>query len=675
MRGVLLAAVVLCALAAASPAQAKKVTADPNVSRAPVSQAQGRPDPRLARKITYQGGYKRLHTVAEELTKQTGVTIRAGDNKQDWRVRDIPVIVCVKDMPLGKLLQVIAGCGHVQLMRETIAAEKDAKSTYRFYRSKTKQDDIQGQLDARAEANKKLAAWAWDTLVAYSIMPDASADIPTSEGAFSKIDGTQVRLVADLLASLGADVRAKALSGEQVSVQIGADPSSPALNAIYKYALAQPYYYSKERRVQEPTEAERGTSFVAMKIHRRESPAHDAGFGFSVHGVPITFTDSNGHEVRYTGEWETSPVALVQSLADVKKLNIAPPPDSCSILEAEDAYPDAKFRRLKFYDLLLLRQKADLASLPVDKYGNQTLGAMLTKLSKDACLNIIAEDFNTAIERGRPTYRVAGILEATVGGLLKDLTTWSHSWFLDADDNVLVGWASDWHKHHAALVPESLVEGIHAKLEGEGAEIDDVVPLVDLTLVQLQEWFGNTHDFPGGAMSLISDKAGFAVWRLYSALSPEDRQLVKSEAGLALAKFDPEWISQFLAHAEKGIGDVGDQTSSPSQTAAERVLRDPEQISRFIMTWQTLPLRSWPIGVPEGATVYTDEFVPGPAGPKKHNYAIGLELSRDDAMRSPPSERIGVRDFPLFRLAFPVFTVEREAELRKKAESNAAGKK
>jgi ABC-type molybdate transport system permease subunit len=62
-------------------------------------------DPRLSQKITYDSGYKRLHAVIEDIARTSKVSIACGQSTKDWRVRDIPVVVCVKDMPLGKLLQ------------------------------------------------------------------------------------------------------------------------------------------------------------------------------------------------------------------------------------------------------------------------------------------------------------------------------------------------------------------------------------------------------------------------------------------------------------------------------------------------------------------------------------------------------------------------------------------
>ena len=54
----------------------------------------------------------RLKTVIEDLSSTTGVKISCGKTKDDWRVRDIPVVVCVKDMPLGKVLRAIADATH-----------------------------------------------------------------------------------------------------------------------------------------------------------------------------------------------------------------------------------------------------------------------------------------------------------------------------------------------------------------------------------------------------------------------------------------------------------------------------------------------------------------------------------------------------------------------------------
>ena len=117
----LIAVVLLSSAAATQRAWGEKITVDQNTpeARSATEERSSKVDVRLAQKVTYEGGYKRLHNVAEDLSAITGVKIRAGRSSKDWRVRDIPLVVCVRDLPLGKLLHALADCAHVKLAAET----------------------------------------------------------------------------------------------------------------------------------------------------------------------------------------------------------------------------------------------------------------------------------------------------------------------------------------------------------------------------------------------------------------------------------------------------------------------------------------------------------------------------------------------------------------------------
>ena len=128
----------------------------------------------LERKITYEGGYERLHVVVGHLSEMTAVKLRCGYNESDWPVRDIPVVVTAKDMPLGKLLRSIADATHVQVVAQR-ARSSDGKETlaYRLYRTKQGQEAITGALEARERATRELGKWAWDALASLSAVPES----------------------------------------------------------------------------------------------------------------------------------------------------------------------------------------------------------------------------------------------------------------------------------------------------------------------------------------------------------------------------------------------------------------------------------------------------------------------------------------------------------------------
>lgn len=630
-------------------------------------------DSRLAQKVAYQGGYKRLHAVAEELSKQTGVTIRCGSSARDWQVRDIPLVVCVKDMPLGELLRTVADCAHVEFASEKIANANDDETAYRLYRTKKQQEDITDALDAQTEANLKLATWAWDTLVAYAKMPDASADIPTTKpDGWTSVDAAQIRAVAETLADLGPENREKALAGEQVSAKIGASPKSAGLRNVYEYALAHDGDFMMGTR-QTPTESERERSMIALRITRRDQPTSSGGFGFYVYGVPVKMAgrDDGFH---YMDTWNTNPVLLAKVLASTKKLKFAPPPDSATGIDVPESFPRSGFKPLDKDDdwkLPMLQQSVNL-KLSEDEKERLWPPNVLVALAKATGMNVICEDFFS--HRVDP-WRTVSISPNTKTSAAQVLQAASKKkrrilWYLNEESNLVAGWSWQWRKRHQALVPESLVARIHDKCAADGAELDDLVPLFDLSREQVSEWFCETPDF----MSLETDVlgGGIAMWRIYGSLTAEDKLLAKSDAGLPLAKFDANWLVRFFAQvkeeAEARTISFRMPGESPRQAPIDHYTTDSKLISSL-----TMRVRPQPSGgmciirlVDERGEVTRNEYRPSPSIPEKHSYKISLETSKDpDLDLSSTWSGVG----------FPLYTPQRETQLRKKAESNSEEKK
>ena len=88
-----------------------KVTTDPN---APGAAAVAKDDDetladlRLTQTVTYNESRKAVSAILAELTKSTGVTLKAGLNGRDWQVRDRKMSIFAKDVPLGELMGSIA---------------------------------------------------------------------------------------------------------------------------------------------------------------------------------------------------------------------------------------------------------------------------------------------------------------------------------------------------------------------------------------------------------------------------------------------------------------------------------------------------------------------------------------------------------------------------------------
>ena len=191
------------------------------------------PDDRLAQKVTYTGGYKRLHAVADELSATTGVTIRCGNDANDWQVRDIPVFVHVKDISLGRLLSSLADAAHVQLTAEqTGSGETDKRLRYRLARTKKGEQELSNPMEQKAEAETKLAVWAWDALAAYGNAPNLP--LPKSSPGMT-CGPEQIRLVSRIFASMTAEQKQRAFDGWSLKLRMK-DPQGSLLKELFRLA-------------------------------------------------------------------------------------------------------------------------------------------------------------------------------------------------------------------------------------------------------------------------------------------------------------------------------------------------------------------------------------------------------------------------------------------------------
>lgn len=639
-------------------------------------------DPRLAQNVTYQGGYKRLHAVAEELTKQTGVLIRSGSSSRDWRVRDIPLIVCVKDMPLGKLLKTIADTAHATFAIDKSSSAIDGKPIYRLCRTQQQQDEITKALDARTEANRKLALWAWDTLVAYAKMPDASSDIKAAKTSIEQgkasgmgivlagapvVDGTSTRKLAKALAALGSDGRTRFAAGDEINMWVR---NNPAVSALYDYAIGRPMVrdatIEQPSEPLQPTDAERAEAYFAVKLVRQEGQSDEGAFECQIYGIPIG-DDSTGRSSTY---WVAAPVRCARALAAVEKLHLTQPPDTKAAFEPDKQLPSPNFKLLAKdtdYNVEPLVAKITL-ELPKTSAMSNTRGELLAALCKASGLNIVCEDF---VSQKLPDYWLFpgdAARAGNAGYVLKTMALRGDVvWFFDSDSKLVIGWADNWRKHHNALVAESLLAGIRARRESRaGAELDDVVGLWELTTDQIQEWISETPEWTG---IYFGNGATAAMWRLYNRLSPEEKSLANSADGLPIASLGVESVMKLYNQTKRETEEASlagwCSEEEPHTKLRRQYFSDANLAGKLVLNVEATPMDywlSWTIsdyGYAEPSAVR-----PGPNLPSKHSYEIRLtNPTLDDDMLNLRTE---------WGVPFPLFTPEREAELVKKSEVKEA---
>ncbi len=112
------------------------------------------PDSRLDKKITLDFNHVKLEDLVNGLGKYSGVTIKAGTNERDWKVREQRLTIHVKEMPVGTVLDKITSLLGFYLSREG----KDKEWSYVIWQDKKSRDLEAEMLNAEKEAEAQRIA-------------------------------------------------------------------------------------------------------------------------------------------------------------------------------------------------------------------------------------------------------------------------------------------------------------------------------------------------------------------------------------------------------------------------------------------------------------------------------------------------------------------------------------
>lgn len=639
MRCVALAVILLSLFGAAGGCAAGKITVDPNATPKVTASAPAQwADERLGEKITYSSGEKRLHDVVDELTKLTGVEVRAGYNAKDWQVRDIPLVVAARGLPLGRLLKAIAESTHTLLACKTAG---NGKPTYRLYRTGRMQQEINAYLRTQHETALADAGWAWDAMVGFS-----------KSEAGRKHDGERDLMVAKLLATLGPDAKSRVLAGESVQV----DASGPQGNLVRDIQMAHwrrsnlPDHPGKE-----PTQEQLDASALTVKLV-------DPGEGS--HAEVYAVLSPNPQNIPcMVGLRLTS---LVYRLDKLKELNLPPRPEITYVAGEIAPSPSADLEMMepsKMSEFVPESKGKAWAGteldvdvdLPVPEKRIPTFADKFTALADATGVSIVAEDFRShQCDQSDNTKDKFGH-NAKASDLLRDP---QHTWFLSKESDLLVGWSLRgrlWHVSHAHLVPESLISGILNKLDTE-VELDDVTPIAALTEGQRNDWFQSDPRMRWLLRAFSKDRA---VWSFYDALAPDDKKLARSDAGLRLAKFDLASLEQFLKESQDAVSraDFPVANTGGEQRKSLRELLDPAVLPTLVMRVKSTPadLSAMTPNVdmePHGKLIDRDGLMQMVS--KLHTYHVEIDYSLNGAKKTARFEGPAI--------GFPVFSQKRFCE-------------
>lgn len=666
---------LVAGLSGASVSQ--KITVDPNAPGAQAADdadsADGKTDPRLRRVVTYESRQKRLSAVLHELSDATGVVIRTGTNRSDWQIRDMPVTVCAREMPLGRLLTTIAESTHLVLGAEKI----EDRISYRISRSGRIERLLSSFWERKRTAGQAISLREWDMALSLASTDESRLVAPSSEGpvieempqdivvvgpgevepirrslTVTRVDpGRQLhyaRNFSRLLAALGPGAKERLLAGEAISV----DPASAQgrLREALDTLIANAWEERSGRHVSFPTthsvsdqpslddlaaasvtlylkdwwERPRLEGRVDIPVRKVEGSAgaHSLGLDLRFQVISCMTRDN------------------IKDFAQPQEIYIPVPPRDPVLAEKYTSEPSPS-EGTPFLERKLKLEKPKDLDMP-------TIADALAALSKAADISIVCEDFESH-KLARSGDSVFG-REKTVSELLDALGTY-FNWFVDEENRLIVGTAQQWPDCRRDLVPESLLATLRARLEKGGVDLDDAVPLAMLTREQWSEWVAWSRDL--SALSLISFESAKPLWTFYASLSAEDKALAKSEPGLPLMKFDPVAMAEVLqAHNSALARSVQD----PSERALRELPADPALVpglSFKVMkndVWMKCEMRCEGGGM--GTSTSISSISPGQEPPKdmlrKSCYSIEISGARGGQPFQVRGD--GPSGFPLYTL-------------------------
>lgn len=654
-----IALVALCCVSAWS----QVILQDPNTPEAAALDAVEKAvdpaavDERLNQKITYTAIDKRLGNVLSELSAISGVVIKCGKTKEDWQVQDIPVVVCVRGLELGKLLRSIAESAHLTLTPTTV----NGITLYRIWRSsdiEKMMNDYQTALTdyGLASVKRDLDSWQkwgsmsqsdWDEAVN---KPNERDSQLRSMGIDPDLHNSCSRSFALLLATADPDIKQKILAGERIKWVVSDLPKPMADHA----ASIVRNYYLQQREQQEKYAREHPDANISV-FEFKDEDIQNARIQVwmskdSIPSLMSKLTSPRGGR---------TPVADINS--NLVQDRMKDQPIKYPREPKTEYSPNLKIiQSYSSEDTPLLQTKIKIDK-PKDR-ADLKYRDLLVLFSEAVGYSIVCEDFRSH-DIYCPLNRLSGVLDCEIA--VKDVLvrlTRKQSWYADEDAKLIVSSSLNWYSDHTNLAPASLVDYINIKMNGDGVYLDDMLLLMQLTRGQYNAWFQNSYgmNFPRGIEAFFRD-TGNPFWSFIGSLSPEDKELAKSGDGLSLGKFDPQYISGLLQFAVQSLEE-------------ERFIPD----DRWVDTLETmgqedmLPRLTMKLVRQEAEPSFTvvEENSDG-SFPTRTNYGPqGIPRHRWNILVSAPD--VGVRPVGS-STTFPIYSVKREAEIMAERQKSADG--
>jgi|GEM_PF-5943055 len=519
------------------------------------AEAEVETDARLSQRITADCTNVRLHTAIERIAAGTGVSISTGKSGGDWNVRDVPVVVCAKDIPLGVLLRGIADTTHLLFSR----TKTDDTWNYRIWRDLKRQSELDAYEDLRRAAALAATTYDWDMLCKVKDLPKSEFEekhaIGTTSDKGFELMAEVTRAAAEIVAGLGPDVKDRVLAGEMVVV------GAPNASTSAKQSLttgAEAFWKSTEQMaIRDGSKAPAPLSEKAInKTFIRLDLGEQYGYPDKLN---IEWWQGDSGFCRL-GDFDNYATYVRKQNPDLPERPEAPQtplldslgPRYVKLPMSYEAYymrdqpyhPEPGTKGAAF-----LNEKVKIGK----DASKQTYADVLSTISGGIGFSIIAEGsaarFATRVMTDDQA--LAGMFgrEVTVREALSLSTGIARiDWYVDEANKLIIGRDREWTERLQALVPEKLILGLSSKAKSKGIELDDLQPLAGLTPKQVSEWIGYCPEYPEVARlgSVATYVGRDDLTKLYFSLSRQERALARSGKPVSLAGCDPTRVCEVL---------------------------------------------------------------------------------------------------------------------------------
>lgn len=586
----------------ASALFADKVTVDPNAPGAAVSQEPIDTDAPLAQKVTYEARRQSLVTILADLSKKTGVTLKAGYNSQDWQVRDRRMNVFCRDVPAKDLMQSISRVMKFKWSRAGTAPNY----TYRLYMDrKTLLDEETKRLRDEEKSRQEQIKLRTDTLTRYgklSSLSPAELDKLKEEDPF-----TYFLTKGGVAQGLGAffnevPAAAEALaSGQEFTISAANLPAGCLQSLISSIEASEAIEGMMSPKKEKKSAALNLNDPAAMTITINEGvgevvnrPENNLFLGMI--GVKM------GEKNRFMVPFLKPDSKLAAYLGRLLTRCVEEGKDSSDLAgEIGDEFVEAITEDAK--QMNLGEPIAEHSKDPDDpdlrkKFEIKGEKKWLTEVEADLCdatgLAIVSESF----ERSPWVSHVAkGELE--VGELVgKIATSYIYNW--QKHGTTVEFRDRNWYRKRLEQIPQAWIDRWAATLKKTGTlDLPDLVQIAALTQVQLGSNLAVEEVFSDSDIVTILGSWTDAreVLRLYGALAESQRTLVLSPGGLDTSTLTAEQWTQLTKLAARKSGSLQQDAHYTLSAAKEQQDKRTVYVFKLTPTGDAKPME-WKVMLP-----------------------------------------------------------------------------